>query len=61
MGNAKRPGLKLGARTERLLIGDEVLKEHVANPRTQDAVAAHCSKRGSCSSIEPQAADVRRA
>ncbi len=49
MGTAKRPGLKLGARTEFLVIGDvipghepalrQVLKEHMANPRTQEAVA----------------------
>ena len=42
------PGLKLGARTEFLVIGDvipgheetlrQVLKEHMANPRTQQAV-----------------------
>jgi hypothetical protein len=44
----KRPGLRLGARTEFLVIGDvipgheealrEVLKKHMANPRTQEAV-----------------------
>jgi hypothetical protein len=49
MATAKRPGLKLGARTEFLVIGDvipgheaalrQVLKEHMANPRTQEAVA----------------------
>jgi hypothetical protein len=49
MGTVKRPGLKLGARTEFLVIGDviagheetlrKVLKEHMANPRTQEAVA----------------------
>ena len=48
MGQAKRPGLKLGARTEFLVIGDvmpghedalrKTLKEHMANPRTQQAV-----------------------
>jgi hypothetical protein len=49
MGTVKRPGLKLGARTEFLVIGDvipgheealrKVLREHMANPRTQEAVA----------------------
>jgi hypothetical protein len=48
MGNIKRPGLKVGARTEFLVIGDvtpgheealrKVLREHMANPRTQEAV-----------------------
>jgi hypothetical protein len=48
MGNPKRPGLKVGARTEFLVIGDvmpgheealrKVLREHMANPRTQEAV-----------------------
>jgi hypothetical protein len=49
MGTVKRPGLHVGARTEFLVIGDvipgheetlrKVLKEHMANPRTQEAVA----------------------
>lgn len=44
----KRPGLKVGSRTEFLVIGDvipgheevlrQILKEHMANPRTQEAV-----------------------
>lgn len=44
----KRPGLRLGARTEFLVIGDvipgheealrQVLKAHMANPRTQEAI-----------------------
>jgi hypothetical protein len=48
MAHPKRPGLKLGARTEFLVIGDvipgheealrQVLKKHMANPRTQDAI-----------------------
>ena len=43
------PGLRLGARTEFLVIGDvipghedalrQILREHMANPRTQEAVA----------------------
>jgi hypothetical protein len=47
-GGPQRPGLKLGARTEFLVIGDvipgheealrQVLKRHMANPRTQDAI-----------------------
>jgi len=48
MGNPKRPGLKLGARTEFLVIGDvipgheetlrKILEQHMANPRTQEAI-----------------------
>ena len=48
MTDRKRPGLKLGARTEFLVIGDvipghedalrQVLAEHMDNPRTQEAV-----------------------
>jgi hypothetical protein len=48
MADPQRPGLKVGARTEFLVIGDvipghedtlrQVLKEHMANPRTQQAV-----------------------
>ena len=48
MGAAKRPGLKLGARTEFLVIADvapghleelkKVLKEHMNNPNTQRAL-----------------------
>lgn len=48
MAQPKRPGLKVGARTEFLVIGDvipgheetlrKVLREHMANPRTQQAV-----------------------
>jgi len=46
--NVQRPGLKVGSRTEFLVIGDvvpgdedvlrQLLKEHMANPRTQQAV-----------------------
>jgi hypothetical protein len=46
--NVQRPGLKVGARTEFLVIGDvvpgdedvlrQVLREHMANPRTQQAI-----------------------
>jgi hypothetical protein len=48
MTQPKRTGLKLGARTEFLVIGDvipghedalrQVLKDHAANPRTQEAI-----------------------
>jgi hypothetical protein len=48
MADQKRPGLKVGARTEFLVIGDvipghedalrQVLAEHMDNPRTQEAV-----------------------
>ena len=48
MVHPKRPGLKVGARTEFLVIGDvipghedvlrQILREHMANPRTQQAV-----------------------
>ena len=48
MARPKRTGLKVGARTEFLVIGDvipghedalrQVLKEHTANPRTQEAI-----------------------
>jgi len=48
MADQKRPGLKVGARTEFLVIADvipghedalrQVLAEHVDNPRTQEAV-----------------------
>jgi hypothetical protein len=49
MAEPQVPGLRLGARTEFLVIGDvipgheetlrQVLREHMANPRTQEAVA----------------------
>ena len=49
MAEPQVPGLKVGARTEFLVIGDvipgheealrQVLKEHMANPRTQEAIA----------------------
>jgi hypothetical protein len=48
MAHPKRPGLKCGAKTEFLVIGDvipghedalrQVLREHMTNPRTQQAV-----------------------
>jgi hypothetical protein len=48
MTQPKRTGLKVGAKTEFLVIGDvipghedalrQVLKDHAANPRTQDAI-----------------------
>lgn len=48
MAHPQRPGLKWGARTEFLVIGDvvpghedalrQVLREHMANPRTQQAI-----------------------
>jgi hypothetical protein len=64
----KRPGLKVGSRTEFLVIGDvipgheEVLrqipKEHMANPRTQEAVARHLARSAVCAHGRWQAAHV---